>query len=226
MGMRSIGFKVALLALAFGILQVASVQACEPDSILTLLRTEVESHTTIRVDYHREVHSLLFGDQKPESGQLWIAQPNRYRIETAGQVYVRGNDTLWTYSEANKQVTIRTGDLNTAEFGPAGFFGSLSDDFIRVGCGTDQVDDHDCWKVRLAAKTETASIQRITLWVDMSSRLPRMAEYVDYNEETSKVNFSTYKTDQAKDNQQFTFAPPADADVVVLPAKKSQEKPE
>jgi len=225
MGKRSIGLTVVLV-LAFCVLHSTGVQACEPDSILTMLRTEVESHTTIRVDYHREVHSLLFGDQKPESGQLWIAQPNRYRVETNGQVYVRGNDTLWAYSEANKQVTIRTGDLNKAEFGPAGFFGSLSDDFIRVGCGLDQVDDHDCWKVRLAAKTETAAIQRITLWVDAKSHLPRMAEYVDYNEETSKVTFSAYKTDQAKDRQQFTFFAPADAEVIVLPAKKSQENPE
>ena len=60
----------------------------------------------------------------------------------------------------------------------------------------------------------------------MKSKLPRMAEYVDYNEETSKVTFGAYKTDQAKDSQQFTFVPPDGADVVVLPAKKSQENPE
>ncbi|GAB4313839.1 MAG: outer membrane lipoprotein carrier protein LolA [Candidatus Zixiibacteriota bacterium] len=194
---------------------------CSPDSVLTLLRDKVDSYEIIRVDYHREVHSVLFGERAPEDGKLWIAPPSRYRVETKGQVYVRGTDTLWTYSEGTNQVTIRTGDLSKAEFGPAGFFGSLQDDFILVGCSEDRVGDFDCWKLRLASKTETAAIQRVTLWVDKSAKIPRAAEYVDYNEETSNVRFTGYRFDQGKDRQRFTFSPPKGAEVITMPLKKS-----
>jgi outer membrane lipoprotein-sorting protein len=194
---------------------------CSPDSVLNLLRSKVDGYDIIRVDYHREVHSVLFGKRAPEDGILWISPPDRYRVETKGQVYVRGADTLWTYSEATDQVTIRTGDLSKAEFGPAGFFGSLQDDFILVGCSEAVIKEFACWKLRLAAKTETAAIQRVTLWVDQKAHIPRAAEYVDYNEETSNVTFTAYRFDQPKDQQQFTFTPPKGAEVITLPLKKS-----
>ena len=197
---------------------------CAPDSVLDLLRDKVGTYATIRVDYVRDVRSILFGDRAPEKGTLWIAPPTLYRVETNGQTYVRGKDTLWTYSTGTGQVTIRTGDLSAAEFGPAGFFGSLQEDFMIVGCSLDPIGDHSCWKVRLAAKTETAAIQRVTLWVDQEDLIPRAAEYVDYNEETSNVKFVDYKFDQASDAQQFTFVPPKDADIIVLPLKKSNRK--
>lgn len=218
--MRALRWTISLMSITLAMPSVAQTD-CSPDSVLTLLRHKVDSYDIIHVDYHREIHSVLFGEREPEDGTLWISPPHRYRVETKGQVYVRGEDTLWTYSEATDQVTIRTGDLSKAEFGPAGFFGSLQDDFLLVGCSTDPVGDYDCWKVRLAAKTETAAIQRVTLWIDKSARIPRAAEYVDYNEETSKVRFSDYQFDQAKDRQRFTFTPPDDAEVIVLPLKKS-----
>ncbi|MBD3299272.1 MAG: outer membrane lipoprotein-sorting protein [candidate division Zixibacteria bacterium] len=213
--------QLLIIAIAAVIVPVSAQAECSPDSVLTLLRENVDSYDIIHVNYHREIHSVLFGEREPEDGTLWISPPHRYRVETKGQVYVRGEDTLWTYSEATDQVTIRTGDLSKAEFGPAGFFGSLQDDFLLVGCSTDPIGDFDCWKVRLAAKTETAAIQRVTLWIDKSGLIPRLAEYVDYNEETSRVRFSDYQFDQAKDRQRFTFAPPEDAEVIVLPLKKS-----
>jgi len=216
---------IVALLLALLIAPVASAQ-CSADSVLDLLRTKVDNYKTVRVDYVREVHSILFGDRDPEHGKLWLAPPTRYRVETGGQTFVRGDDTLWTYSEGTGQVTVRTGDLSEAEFGPAGFFGSLKDDFILVGCGTDPVGEYACWKIRMAAKTETAAIQRVTLWVDRQAHIPRAAEYVDYNDETSKVTFSGYKFDQAKDVQRFTFEPPADAEVIVLPLKKSNQNAE
>lgn len=218
--MRALRWTISLMSITLAMPSVAQTD-CSPDSVLTLLRHKVDSYDIIHVDYHREIHSVLFGEREPEDGTLWISPPHRYRVETKGQVYVRGEDTLWTYSEATDQVTIRTGDLSKAEFGPAGFFGSLQDDFLLVGCSTDPIGDYDCWKVRLAAKTETAAIQRVTLWIDKSARIPRAAEYVDYNEETSKVRFSDYQFDQAKDRQRFTFTPPDDAEVIVLPLKKS-----
>ena len=219
--MMKLPVSILFVLLGVASVRVAAAADCSPDSALGLLRAKVDSYEIIRVDYQREAHSILFGKRPPEEGKLWIAPPQRYRVETQGQVYVRGSDTLWTYSEATAQVTVRTGDLSNSEFGPAGFFGSLQDDFILVGCSEDSVDEFDCWKLRLAAKTETAAIQRVTLWVDQIAHIPRASEYVDYNEETSKVRFSSYRFDQAKDRQQFTFSPPADAEVIVLPLKKS-----
>lgn len=200
--------------------------ACSADSILALLEQKIESQVTIRVDYSKESHSLLFGDRPEENGMLWLGPPRRYRVESGDQVIVRGADTLWTYSKGTKQVTIRTGGLDSLEFGPAGFFGSLRTDFVPVTCTVDEIEHKPFWRVRLVAKTETAAIQRLTLWVDQSSHWPGAAEYVDYNEETSRLRFGAYKTDQAKDRQQFTFSPPSGTEVIVLPAKKNEREPD
>lgn len=194
--------------------------ACSADSALTIFEETVKSHKTLRVNYTKESRSLVFGERPTEKGTLWLAPPQRYRVETGSQTYVRGLDTLWSYNAASRQVTIRTGGLDSLEFGPAGFFGSIRTDFFPVDCQMDTLDQVVCWRVRLAAKTETAALQRLTLWIGVKTNLPAAAEYVDYNEEVSRMKFLDYHPDSSKDKGRFTLTPPAGTEVIVLPAKK------
>lgn len=208
------------------LLTPAPSSACDADSVLTLLEQRVQSQQTIRADYTKEAHSVLFGERAPENGTLWLSPPSRYRIEAKDQVIVRGGDTLWTYSPVSKQVTIRAGDLDSLEFGPAGFFGSLRADFVPVDCAeiTSKDNHKGEWKVRLVAKSDVAAIQRLILWIDKTGHLPSAAEYVDYNEETSQLRFFDYRINQAKDYQRFTFSAPPGTEVISLPLKKTQRK--
>ena len=217
--------RLCVLAL-FAVTALPSMSlACDADSVLSLLEDRIQSYKTIRTDYSKESHSVLFGESPPENGTLWLGPPNRYRVEAKDQIIVRGDDTLWTYSAATKQVTIRAGDLDSLEFGPAGFFGSLRTDFVPVDCSEVNSNGKDRqWKVRLVAKTETAAIQRLVLWIGQKDLLPTAAEYVDYNEETSQIRFFDYRINQSKDRQRFTYSPPGDAEVIVLPLKKVQRK--
>ena len=215
--------KRAILLLAvvpIWILFAAPILACDADSVLTSFESAIQSHKTIRINYTKTSNSLLFGKRPPEKGTLWLSPPQRYRVESGAQVFVRGFDTLWSYSPASKQVTVRIGGLDSLEFGPAGFFGSVRKDFFPVDCRSDTVEKVECWRIRLAAKTETAAVQRLTLWLDVANYLPVAAEYVDYNEESSRLRFFEYRPDSPKDQGRFTFTPPAGVEVVILPAKK------
>jgi outer membrane lipoprotein-sorting protein len=207
---------LVILALSIFILSpVAS--ACDADSVISLFESKINGQEIVSLKYHKEARSLLFGDRLPEDGKIWLGPPDRYRVETSTQTVVRGTDTLWTYSPETKQVTIRAGDLDSMEFGPVGFFGSLREDFFAVDCRTDLFRKRDVWKIRLAAKTETAAIQRLTLWIDMKSRWVSAAEYVDYNEETTYLVLTDYKPGRSKDEKQFIFVVPQGVERVVLP---------
>jgi outer membrane lipoprotein-sorting protein len=218
---RLCGLAITVLACAlFSAVTLSPAVACDADSVLTSFEKAIQSHKTIRVNYAKGSHSLLFGRRPSEKGTLWLGPPQRYRVESGAQVFVRGFDTLWSYSQSSRQVTIRVGGLDSLEFGPAGFFGSVRTDFFPVDCRADTVDRVVCWRVRLAAKTETAAVQRLTLWIDAGKHLAVAAEYVDYNEETSHLRFSEYRSDSPKDQGRFTFTPPAGVEIVVLPARK------
>ncbi|HUU46521.1 MAG TPA: outer membrane lipoprotein carrier protein LolA [Acidobacteriota bacterium] len=195
--------------------------ACDADTVITLFESEISAQPTLSLEYHKEARSLLFGEREPEDGKIWLGPPNRYRVETPSQTIVRGSDTLWTYSDATNQVTIRAGGLDSLEFGPVGFFGSLRKDFFAVDCRADKLDKAPIWKIRLAAKTETAAIQRLTLWIDTTTYLPRAAEYVDYNEETTSLTFSAYRPRKTADEKRFIFEIPDGAEVVVLPSHRT-----
>ena len=210
----------AIVLALFALSGAPSALGCDADSVLTRFESAIQSHKTIRINYTKESNSLLFGKRPAEKGVLWLGPPQRYRVEAGSQVFVRGFDTLWSYNPTSKQVTIRVGGLDSLEFGPAGFFGSVRTDFFPVDCRADTLERVECWRIRLAAKTETAAVQRLTLWIDAKNNLPIASEYVDYNEETSHLRFFEYRPDSPKDQGRFTFTPPAGTEVVVLPTKK------
>lgn len=195
---------------------------CEADSVLNLFEASIPTEQVTKVKYLKEARSLLFGERPAEEGTLWLGPPNRYRIEAGHQTIVRGTDTLWSYTPETKQVTLRVGGLDSLEFGPAGFFGSLRKDFFPVDCADDTLDGKPYWRVRLAAKTETAAIQRLTLWVVPSSHRAYIAEYVDYNEESARLTFSDYQIDKAPADR-FAFVYPSGVERIVLPAVKSSQ---
>jgi len=198
-------------------------QCCESDSAIDAFEARIATHKTIRLKFRRESRSLLFGEREPESGTLWLGPPKRYRVETDAQTVVRGTDTLWTHASETNQVTIRAGKLDSLEFGPAGFFGSLRADFLIVDCEDVDRDGQKTWRIRLAAKTETAAIQRLTLWINAQTHWADKAEYVDYNEETSTLYFSAYETDDQKDSGRFSYSPLKGAEVIVLPSRTASD---
>jgi len=202
-------------------LQTSEAVACEADSVLNLFEASLPLNQITRVKYQKEARSLLFGERPSEEGTLWLGPPKRYRVEAGRQVIVRGEDTLWSYTPETKQVTLRVGGLDSLEFGPAGFFGSLRKDFFPVDCGEDTVATKPLWRVRLAAKTETAAIQRLTLWISPSTHRVQIAEYVDYNEESARLTFTDYQNEKAGGSNRFVFSYPSGVERIVLPAVKS-----
>lgn len=216
-GRRLLIPMVAVVLLAL-VLTPLPARACDADSVLDAFEQKIKSHQTLRLDYHKEAHSLLFGERPAQDGRVWLGPPRRYRVESEDQTVVRGEDTLWTYSKSTNQVTLRHGDLDELEFGPVGFFGSLRTDFFAVDCVSTTRNKTKAWKIRLAAKTETAAIQRLTLWIDAKTHLPLASDYVDYNEETTRLTFSDYRLDHPKDQNRFIFVAPEDAERVVLPS--------
>lgn len=207
--------------MVLGVLRGSLSYACEADSVLNLFERSLPTDQITKVKYQKQARSLLFGERPPEEGVLWLGPPNRYRIETGRQTIVRGTDTLWSYTPETKQVTLRVGGLDSLEFGPAGFFGSLRKDFFPVDCADDTLDGKPYWRVRLAAKTETAAIQRLTLWVIPSTHRAHIAEYVDYNEESARLTFSDYQAEKSAAPNRFGFVYPGGVERIVLPAVKS-----
>lgn len=212
--------SVCLLG-AMTIAWTADGWACDADSVLNLFETSLPSDQVTKVKYHKDSRSLLFGERPAEAGTLWLSPPKRYRIESGEQIIVRGRDTLWSYTPKTKQVTLRVGGLDSLEFGPAGFFGSLRQDFFPVDCGEDTIDANPYWRVRLAAKTETAAIQRLTLWIAPATRRVNIAEYVDYNEESARLTFTEYLTEKPGGKDRFGFSYPNGIERIVLPAMKT-----
>lgn len=198
-----------------------SAISCPADSVLNLFEASLPQDQVTKVKYRKESRSLVFGERPAEEGTLWLGPPKRYRIEAGKQVIVRGDDTLWTYTPESGQVTLRVGGLDSLEFGPAGFFGSLRHDFLPTDCAVDTVDGTPWLRVRLAAKTETAPIQRLALWIDPATHHVHVAEYVDYNEESSRLTFSKFESEKAGGADRFVFVYPRNVERIVLPAVKS-----
>jgi outer membrane lipoprotein-sorting protein len=197
---------------------------CHAENILLDLENSYRDFGPLTFTFHQTTISSVFGEESSHQGMVWLDPCGRLRVETADETFLSRGDSLWHYVPAYNQLTIRVVDSGGRAGLPADFLWSLHRDFLPVDCARDTVGSRTFYRVRTVAKTATAAIQRLTVWVDPRRMLVERAEYVDYNDDRVNLLFTDVRKDADNVDLRYVLTVPDSVEVVTMPQKKRQQK--
>jgi len=219
------GLWLALLATTVLAGPVPDSSGCNAEETLTRLEEKYRRQGPISFSFRQRTVSTVFGNEHTQDGKAWLDPAGWFRVEVGKETFVYRQDTLWHYVPANRQVMVRLLDSSSRAGLPPDLLWDLRRDFLPVDCRPDTLDKTPYLCVRAVARTPSAAIQRLRIWIAPQSFLVEHAEYIDYNDDRVSLHFAQMKKDRSDRGQRFHLDVPDSVEVVTLPAKKRQQNP-
>ena len=198
---------------------------CNAEETMARLEESYRRLGPISFAFRQRTVSSVFGDERTQEGKAWLDPAGQFRVEVAGETFVYRADTLWHYVPAYRQVTVRVMDSSSRAGLPPNLVWDLQQDFLPVDCRRDTLVGKPFLCVRAVARTASAAIQRLKVWINPQSLLVEQAEYIDYNDDRVNLHFMQIAKDRNAPNRRYILELPDSVEVVTLPAKKRQQNP-
>lgn len=214
MMVRMILLKVCLL---IGVLVTSTALAQDRPAILDTLHERYQALEDLEVEFTQEVHSGVFAAVEKTSGKMYLAERDKFRVQTDEQTIVSDGKLLWVYNKDNEQVTIDKVDKAHDLVRPSDYIFSFREAYSAELLPDTTIDEIECTVVRLTADEGDEFIQEMTLFVSEDDRLTRRAEYRDINGNTVTIDFSNVKIDEGISDEIFEFHTPEGVEEVRLP---------
>jgi len=196
---------------------------CHAEKILEQLEDSYREFGPLTFAFQKKTISAVFGEESAHQGNVWLDPRGYLRVETENETFLSRGDTLWHYVPAYNQMTIRIVDSSARAGLPTDFLWSLRQDFLPVNCANDTTEGRTYFRVRTVAKTATAAIQRLTVWIDPDRMLVERAEYVDYNDDQVDLLFQNVRKSPDDFSRRYVLNVPDSVEVVTMPQKKLQQ---
>lgn len=200
-----------LLSLRCGMLYGQDV-----DEVLSRLQRKYESLRDLSASFTQVVRFGVMQSTQTFGGKLWMKKNNKYRIEMDQQTIVTDGQTVWTYSELNRQVFIDTFRDDPKSITPERLLATAPKNYFASLIGKEQLDGVETIVLKLVPKDSKSSMKSMKLWIDPSSWLMTKVEVLDASETLTTYGAKDVKINAGIDDGLFRFTPPPGVDVIDL----------
>ncbi len=203
--------------IAFAAMLAATVLADSAGEIATRIEQTYTAGKTFSVNFSQVVQTGNFFDDEKVSGVMLLAYPEKFRIETSAQTLVSDGDTLWTYSEENRQVTIEPMNRLEDVVTPADYLFRLRERYDLTADSSEVIDKRVHHRLSLRARDDDYYVRSMRVYVDPATNLIRRVVYRDINDNRITLDFSDWKLGAAIKSEQFRFKTPSGVEEVRVP---------
>ncbi len=194
------------------------------EEIAQKIEKKYNSLEDVSMEFVQMIYSSVFSDTQEVVGKMYLKNPDKFRIETKKEVITTDGETLWVFSENNKQVTKSKIDKSKKIFKPNQYLYNFRENYKPELTGEEKIKKAWCYRLSLSPKKveekekdeDNLFIKRLILWVDKKSFLVKKLEYQDINDNQVSFIFSRIKTDSKIKDSEFIFKPPMGIEVVDL----------
>lgn len=167
----------------------------------------------LQADFHQTVSDEKGVLVKEAEGTLIMQRPGRFRwdyVSPYRQLIVADGSKLWIYDGDLEQVTVKLMDTALGDTPALLLAGSkpLDEKFMITDLG----ESNGLQWVDLLPKAEDTSFERVRL--GFGAQELQAMELLDSFGQTTRLDFSNLKRNQAIDAELFTFTPPPGVDVI------------
>ena len=214
-----LGLKLfcTLLLLAMFAFNTAAVHAKSPKSVLKDLKKRYKKIETLQADFKEIYEWAHTGDKIQRSGQIILAQGQRFKIDTQEQLIVCDNISIFRHNKIKSQVIIEPIENNTDNLLPRKLLLNFADEFKAENLLELPVNRKLGYRIDLIAdKPDEALISSATLWVTKEDKTIRRLRFVDLNGNLTTYFLSNIMLNQQVDSTMTTFELPPEVEVFDL----------
>jgi outer membrane lipoprotein carrier protein len=185
--------------------------------VLDRVAAKARQMNSIGVDFELVIEDRKENTKNSSGGSLLIRQ-DKYKITTQESVVYFDGRTMWTYVEANREVTITEPDNNNEEFlnNPAKIFSLYNRDFKYRYVNESTLNGAKYHEIDLFPKNLNQPYSRIKIFVSLKNEMPEKLRSVGKDGVDYTVNLSNFRFDNVINDQTFVFDPSKHKKVEVI----------
>jgi len=207
-------FSIIFLAACFLAAPRPATSASDANKIVKNVRKKYDKIKSLAVDFVQTIYWSLADEEQHVTGKLYLAEGNRYRVETETQTIVTDGKTVWTFSKDRNQVIISDLEHSKENPLPRDLLLRYTKESKSKLMGESKVDGVDCYELEFIPKQEDAYVLSTRVWIEKGKWLARKILQEDINENTTRYELKNFKINQPLPASLFRFPIPASADVV------------
>ncbi|MCJ7507996.1 MAG: outer membrane lipoprotein carrier protein LolA [candidate division Zixibacteria bacterium] len=186
------------------------------EDLIDQLNNKYSSFEDVRMEFTQSISSDVFENKRHFEGQIYIKNPDKFRIETPQQTIIANGEYIWVYSEENKQVTKNRYDPSSGILLPYRYLNSFKDDYKARMDKEELIRKRWCYKLVLTPKDENSFVTKMIIWVDKETLLTLKLEYWDLNDNEVTFLFKNIRIDSKIDDSEFVFKIPPGIELLDL----------
>lgn len=196
-----------LFILAVGLFAPGRTSADTFDTIKAQLRKA----ECVRISFQSIVESSIFESSDTVGGQASIEHAGRYSVTLGLDRYIFNGADLFSYSHVNQQVTVER-VASDEQFGAEVSFLTRLDEIYK----TRILRPDSTYRLVKTARGYANVPDSMVVTIDKKARMIRLIEYLDINEEPTKIRFMSQTLDRTCDPGDFKTDFPDSVQVIRL----------
>ncbi|HPI73918.1 MAG TPA: outer membrane lipoprotein carrier protein LolA [bacterium] len=193
------------------------LRAQNAEAILAKVKQKYQSLKQVCAEFEQTFHWKMAGETQVTRGSLCTQNGVQFRIELQDQTIVTDGVTLWTLSQANRQVMIDHA-ANGKENNPflSTFIEKYFKSYRAVLAGEETVQGTPHYHLLLTALSEDEFERTLDLWVNKSTLIMSRIKLVDVNGNDSIYEVTSLNLKPALNDQDFVLTVPEGFETVDL----------
>jgi outer membrane lipoprotein-sorting protein len=216
--------KILFLLAAFLFFLYSLPHALTSEQLAQKIEANYRSFEDISMEFVQLIESPVFSDTQKVWGKMYLKNPDRFKIQTEGEVITTDGETLWVFSQKNKQVRKSLIDKSKRIFKPNQYLYNFRENYSPELSKERKIENTWFYVLTLSPRKNQGEegekdqlfINDLTLWVDKKNFLVRKLKYQDLNDNLVSFIFSKIKTNSKIKDSEFIFNTPKGIEIVDL----------
>lgn len=206
-------FVVTVLVIA---LSGNSIAGQDIKEIVKKVRNKYEQIKSLESEFVQTSIWSLAGEELRSEGKIYLAEKNKYRVETDTQMIITDGTIVWTFSKEREQVIIDNLSKSKENPLPRDILLKYTKDSRAELLGETEIGGTPCYQIKFTPDEEEAFILSTTVWISKDSWLAIQIEQKDINENITRYFLKNIQLNPPLADTLFSFQIPSAVEVVDL----------
>ncbi|MCK4894031.1 MAG: outer membrane lipoprotein carrier protein LolA [Calditrichia bacterium] len=196
---------------------ISNLYAENVDKIIKNVQKKYSKVQLLYVDFKQVNRFQLTKIENEVYGTIWIAQDNKFRLETEDQTMVSNGEKFWRYNKLENQVLIDYAKKSQQDIFLNNFLFQISDYYDSQILNEEKKGKNKIFEIKLTPKTPEENYFRyIKVWINDGSWILNKVLYVDFNDNEVEYLIEKMDLERSLTKNLFEFQSPEGSEVVDL----------